>query len=316
MNRIHLTAALGALSLGLALPAAAGSTLTPEQLAKLPPAAQKQYVLERVAQQKARAALSGTDVTSPTLTQFDVKSVVAAGTPVTAKVQLSDDLSGVTNFYAYASGPSNAMGVNLYLNYPSTSVKAVASRSTHRYVAPGSYVFDWAYAYDEAGNYSYYDGTMLAALGNTTVTVTNSKAADSIAPSLVGGKLLTTKVSLSATQPGTDHAVYAGLSLNFTDSGQGATAGVAYTSANFCLEDGSSCFWLWASNGVEGQSSAKFTLGGQPSSYGVAPGRYYLYYAYASDHAENYVSYFSTRFGGSTDFANLLVNGDMITVKP
>lgn len=316
MKPTHLTAALGALTLGLALPAAAGTTLTPEQLAKLPPIAQKQYVLERVAQQKARAALTGTDVTGPTLTQFDAKPSVAAGSAATAKVQLSDDLSGVAAFYAYTSGPSEAVRVNLYQAYPVTSVKSVASSTVNRYAAPGSYVFTWAYAYDDAGNYTYYDQQALAALGNTTVTVSNPKAADSILPTLVGGKLLTTKLSLSATQPGTDHGPYAGLSLSFTDSGEGATSGASYTGAEFCLADGSNCFWTWSSNGVEGQGSAKFTLGGQPSNYGVAPGRYYLRYVYVTDYANNAAYFYNTRFGGSTDFATLLVNGDLITVKP
>ena len=282
----------------------------------MPPLAQKQYVLERVAQQKALAALTGTDVTGPTLTQFDAKSSVAAGSAATVKVQLSDDLSGVGGFYAYSFGPSNALSVSLYQPYPATSVKSVASNTVNRYAAPGSYVFNWAYAYDDAGNYTYYDQQALAALGNATVTVTNPKATDSVGPTLVGGKLLTTKVSLSTNQPGTDHGSYAGLSLSFTDSGEQAISGVNYASAIFCLEDNTQCFGTWASNGVEGQGSAKFTLGGQPSNYGIAPGRYYLSYVYATDYASNYVYLISTRFGGSTDFSTLLVNGDMITVKP
>ena len=64
--------------------------------------------------------------------------VAAAGSQLTAKVQATDDLSGVRGMYFYAFGPDNAISMNLYWQLPATANQGIAAGG----VAAGTKVVD------------------------------------------------------------------------------------------------------------------------------------------------------------------------------
>lgn len=316
MYRTSLPALLGALTLAAALPAqAARPVLTIAELQTLPPEAQRAYVQERVALQRSQAALTG-DTTGPQLTGFSLKANAAAGSQLTAKVQATDDLSGVRGMYFYAFGPDNAISMNLYWQLPATANQGIAVGEINRFAEPGSYSAVWGYLYDAAGNYTYLNASDFSALGNATVQVSNGKAIDSQPPTLGTGKLLTTRLSLADRLPGTDQPAYAGAELSGTDSGQSGTSGVREMNLEFCLLDNSRCFWFYGNTGAQGLDKLKLNVGGQPAMATSVPGRYYVKQAILTDWSMHSSLYTSTRFGGTTDFATVFSNGDSIVLRP
>lgn len=315
---LRAVAALLALA-GLAGHAFADKHLTPDMLRDMPPQQVKAYVLAQVqaqAQRRAQASPTDTDVTPPVLTKFSLAAAAQAGGFITGNVALTDDLSGISDFYAYGYGPNGQfVSVSLYENYPGKKESGTVSGSTNVYTQAGDYLFDYAYAYDAAGNYSSYDAAALAALGNNVVSISNSAGVDVQPPTLLGGKILTAKVSLSAFQPGTTLPAYAGVEVRSKDTGDTLVSGIRYASAAFCLLDGSSCFYLNANPRAAGKTASVFQLGSQPVYYGVATGEFHLRDLYLSDMANNSTSLTSTEFGGSTDF-KLLFPSVVITLKP
>lgn len=319
MYRHALLALSGALTLSTPLTAAAEPPVMPvAELQKLPPEAQQAYVLQRVAQQKARAAASAVtgDTTGPVLTLFDLKANAAAGGQLTAKVAATDDQSGVRGLYLYAYGNGNALSLYHYWTLPQGAAQGTAAGDINRFIAPGTYTATWGYLYDEAGNYTYLNASDFAATGNAVVQVSNTKAIDTVAPTLGSGKVLTTKVSLAGVQPGTDHPVFAGAELSVNDSGETGVAGLREAQMQFCLLDGSQCFWLFGNTPAIGVSKIKLAVGGQPVYYTTVAGKYYLKTVIVTDWGQHSTGYVSTRFGGTADFSTLFPAGDAITLRP
>ncbi len=319
MYRHALLALSGALTLSTPLTAAAEPPVMPiAELQKLPPEAQQAYVLQRVAQQKARAAANAVtaDTTGPVLTQFALKATAAAGGQVSAKVAATDDLSGVRGLYLYAYGNGNALSLYHYWTLPQGSAQATAAGDINRFVSPGTYTATWGYLYDEAGNYTYLNASDFAAAGNAVVQVSNPKAIDTVPPTLGSGKVLTTKVSLSAFHPGTEHPAFAGAELSVNDSGETGVSGLREAQMQFCLPDLSQCFWLFGNTPAVGASKVKLALGGQPVYYASVAGKYYLRSLILTDWGQHSTGYVSTRFGGAADFSTLFPAGDAITLRP
>jgi hypothetical protein len=122
----------------------------------------------------------------------------------------------------YKTGPSGLDFVDLYFysnttsqyEYIGYSPDYYAPVTTHGtltyeptydrfslYAAPGDWTLSYAYIYDRAGNYTFYDATQLAALfPSVTISVT-SHYADTVNPTVSAGKLLTPKISLSSSSP-------------------------------------------------------------------------------------------------------------------
>ncbi|HJV69911.1 hypothetical protein [Ideonella sp.] len=144
---------------------------------------------------------------------------------------------------------------------------------------------------DANSNSSYYDESMLAALGHTTFTVYNA-AGDVATPSLVaGGVNLTPSVSRS-TPPGgmlPGNPARVGVQLNAVDDG---VAGVRSAYIQYCHVEGFDCFYMSGSTSVRGQTSAILTLGSHIYEW-QSLGAYTPYYMEVYDQSGNGRTYYS-----------------------
>src|SRR5262249_27215621 len=121
------------------------------------------------------------------------------------------------------------------------TVGAPYSSGFTRFTKPGTWVADYAYAEDAAGNVSIYSEAQLAALGATTFQVTNNGGYDSVPPTLASGTVTTTTVKLSKPPKGTAVGTppYASASVRVTDAGNGTISGTNFGYLAFCLPNGS-----------------------------------------------------------------------------
>jgi hypothetical protein len=248
------------------------------------------------------------DTTPPALTVFDAGptwSMTRGVVPLSILVKGTDDLSGLSHILIEIVGPR---GQSLFgfadFDSPAKSVSRRVMLNAFfdgRLIEPGDWNVVRARLVDLAGNPRKVEGAALAALGNTVV---NGGTFDNLAPTLVGGQLLTTSVSLSGTAKGTTQAPFVGLKMTVADSGATGVAGIASVHAAFCLADESRCLDLMQSAPLGGAAtSATVTVGRQVSTVlGHVPGEYLLYEIVLVDHAGNARELLSTAFGGSTDF--------------
>lgn len=263
------------------------------------------------------------DVTPPVLTAFKAEGTfnVNRQTPqFSIQFTATDDNSGVRSAMFQAVGPSGQRIFALTdVTYPAKTVSRRLGFNPYfaaRLLQPGVWRIDHARIEDVAGNPGKYGAAALAALGNATITVTNSGSYDTVAPTLTGGQVLTTSVSLSGTARGAPgQAPFVGMKVQATDTGSTATAGVAGAGFAFCLAEESRCLELWASNGGT-VNSATFLAGAQVSpTLGHVPGVYHLYSVVVYDQAGNFRELVSTFFGGSTNFAAMMPT-TTITLAP
>jgi hypothetical protein len=253
--------------------------------------------------------VTAADTLPPSLTVFNAAASVDVGIPGSALVasfKATDDLSGVRSIYAWAYGPSGQyIDVNTYLAVPVTKPTGkMHSNGVPAFLEPGVYTFQGAYIYDTAGNYQYVDGATLATLGKVDFTVKNKKGFDVSKPSIQSGKIVTPRVSLSATHAGTDQPTFAQVTVAATDAGNSALSGVQSANVTFCLLDQSSCFSLSSSSGetVPMAFNASLKLGGQISTT-TPQGEYHMHSMMVYDYAGNYLYLYGTQFGGATDFS-------------
>lgn len=283
------------------------------------------YVQRLVARQRAQAVESlPLDVTGPVLTGFNAQTTLnldKPATPFKVAVKATDDLSGVTSTTFYAWGPRGLEGQQVILigaGYPSKGFSVAAGiGNLNRMLEPGTWKFSWGYAYDAAGNYSYFDEATLDALGNTTFTVVNSGGHDIAAPTLVSGEIMTPAISLSTVVPGTTSTLpYVKIKVGTADTGNSAVAGVGTVAATFCKLDAPAvCLNTAAASFARGQAKATLHVGAQLSA-GTATGTYELYTVDMVDHAANGSTYTSTAFGGTTDFSTYFPGGTTIKIRP
>jgi hypothetical protein len=306
-----------------AAPALAGEAERHAQiLERLAPQDRQAYLQQLVAQQARAAASLGADVTGPVLTGFNsatTLNVSKSSAPFKVFVKATDDLSGVTNMYFYATGPS---GQTLYVSgssgFPALSVGLnLGVGAFNRMMEPGTWQFNYGYGYDGAGNYTVYDQATLEALGNATFTVVNNGGYDLVKPLLTDGKIVTPTVSLSSFLPGTTRPPYASVKVNLSDAGNTALAGVKSVTLYFCkLAAPNPCFYPAGYFNATGQATAALNVGTEVTAAAVATGTYELKTIYIYDHAGNYSYLNGTLFGGTTDFSTLFTDGTSIRIKP
>jgi hypothetical protein len=292
------------------------SSLTPARLLALPPQMQRAWALQKVALQRSRARDTSVDVTGPTLSRFESRPSVRAGEPLSVRVALDDDLSGVRVFVAIATGAGGSLDIAHMLSSPERHPNALFSADVPRDLPEGPYYFDFAYAIDEAGNVSVFDGAALAAAGRAQVQVSNARRGDSLPLTFVAGTIRTPSLSLSAFSPGTDHPAFAKVSLSAMDTGDLSISGVRMAAMQFCLEDQSSCFTVDGQAHAPGQSNVVLTLAGQPAREGMPAGTYRACWLYGYDWAGHATGLDAAWCGGSTDLSPLLPDGDLITLTP
>jgi hypothetical protein len=252
------------------------------------------------------------DTTPPVLTAFKVNSHVnvrKTGEQAVFDISATDDMVGVRNIQVRLTGPSGQQ-VWTNFNVGGAPQRKLAHRYGHTFdpaTEPGTWTVDFLYIHDWNGNIAFYDGDALAALGNNVVTVAN-KTADTVAPSLVSGKILTPAVSAS-TPPkgmGPGNGPFVRVALKLRDDGGQIASGLRDAYAYYCLpSDVGGCsygFYLYGESSVWGESKQTIEVGSEVWS-GQPPGVYKPYYISVSDLAGNVRTYISSEFGGETDFS-------------
>lgn len=282
----------------------------------LPHMAPAQRALALQALQSARP-LGALDTTPPTVVSLQAATSVNASknmNQLVVDLQVSDDLSGLLHTFMTARGPGGtqtvATGQHLG-GWP--SFKGQMALRFGAFAEPGLWTITEVYGSDIAGNVFSCDSTCLTALGgNRQFTVTGTTA-DTQAPTMAGGRILTPAVSLSTPVKGTtDHLPFVRMTLNAADQGGSGTAG-AY--ATFCLPDQSNCFGTWSENWVYAQK--KSVLNSYAGTWvGMPTGVYLLKDVSLHDHAGGTRLYTSSAFGGSTDFSALMPAGTQVIVNP
>lgn len=311
MARMGLTAALGLAAAGAAQ---ADATLSAEALHQLAPPAAKAYVERQIARQQGAPAQGGDDQTPPVLTLFNAGTGLNLGkaaAPFKIAIKGTDDLSGIKSVGYQATGPSGqVISGAIDTAFPAPTYNGNGGfAGGSQFLEPGAWKFTYAFAYDWAGNFLALNEAQLAALGNTSFTVSNSGGYDLVKPALVAGSaLITPKVSLSAIAKGTaSEDPLVGAKVKTSDAGNTAVAGVKSVSAIFCqLADPSKCIYPEGFTSATGLAAPTITIKTQVSAArGNVPGDYALQSVTVLDHAGNFQTYNSTLFGGSTDFSTL-----------
>ena len=318
-----LLASLLATSTLVSSSGACAQQLAPDALAHMTPMQARNSVKNYTDSRRAARAnghLGVSDINAPVLSAFSTQGSVDAAQPANVLAvgfKASDDLSGVYWGGAYAVGPNGQwVYVSFNSELPATKYSgSMRSTSQLAFLEPGTYMFTSAYVADVAGNVSYYDQEQLAALGRISFNVKNKGGFDAMPPGLLKGRILTPQVSLSAFHPGTEQPAFVGVTVDLSDSGNSAVAGVQNVYLQFCLLDRSNCLGLSSYGGVP--RKAVVTL--RPSTQvfpGWAPeGEYHLDYVSITDFAGNSSFLSSTEFGGETDFS-LSFPSTTITVTP
>ena len=311
MNKHFIFASLLATSILAFSSGAAAQDIGPDALAHMTPAQARISVKKYTDGQRAARAhgiLSGSDITAPVLTSFSTQGSVDAtltANALTVAIKASDDLSGIYWGGAYAFGPNGqSVYVSFSSDFPANKYNGpMWSTSQLAFLAPGTYTFDSAYVADVAGNVSYYDAAQLAALGRTSFTVKNKAGFDAVPPGLLKGRILTPQVSLGSFHPGTDQGPFAGVSVDLSDAGNTAVAGVQNVYLQFCVPGSSDCLGLSSYAGVPRKAAVTLRPSNRLYAGWGPEGEYHLYYISITDFAGNSSFLMSTEFGGETDFS-------------
>lgn len=331
MYRPTLAALLFGLSLAtpaMAAPAVAPAVPLPSSSVPLPAREQVQaYAKAMAARRAALPAAQQIDSTPPVLQSFQILGDVQADRPLPAalaQMTVQDDLSGLQTWIVTLVGPSGqtvqrvegvSTGQKRLQGRFSIGAGPVAAVPFSRFTEPGEWVVDSVLVSDAAFNLRIYDRDMLAAMGRSRFTVTNTGGHDAVGPRLLKGAIETRQVSLSAPPPGTWEGTLPVLSvgLRISDEGNGKVSGPADAIAAFCLPDlRGNCidrFEVQGHVGEYGAAKAAFRLGGQPRP-DQTPGRYVLYYVVLFDQARN-MSY----LGSDTDFTRYFPS-TTVTISP
>lgn len=312
--------AFAAVMATLATPASAADAAPGEfALHRFEPAEMQAARLAHLAALRRAGASSALDTTAPKLTAFSVAptaNVSVAPGGLTITMTATDNDTGINYGYAILAGPSGqTLWAPLYQGMPLRTVNAKSLQVLSPFAEPGTWSVLYVGLQDYEGNFAYVSGDELDALGNSHFTVTSRGQGDKIAPTLVGGKVVNTTVSISGHQRDTNAAPWTGTILVGQDSGA-TISGIQYAYAWYCTLDRLSCFSL------SGTASTLATA--QPVSVGAyssiqswnAPGEYHLDSVTLQDRAGNFSTFTSTEFGGTTDFSTLFTGGTTITLTP
>ncbi len=326
MNARISAACLGITAMLCVTLSAATRAATPslEDLKNMPPELRNEQIKALVTEQEAEssaipavsAAVAAVDTTPPVVTAFNAESAVTTKLAVEqllVSLTVTDDASGVQYGWVDAVSPSGRW-VSAWFS-PGGTKNFIDTLPINR-LGPFSESGEWhivsVSGYDVAGNWFYADETTLAALGNTTFTVT-SPFFDATPPVLVSGRIETRVVSLSDPNP----------LVRVMAATKDPLSGVAYVSMYFCLEDDSTCMsglnslYLGGSEDpIFRRAAANRIWASNDLSWNPpVPGTYVLREVWVADSAGNSAYYLSTAIGGDTDFS-LMFPTTTIVVKP
>lgn len=313
--------ALAAMSVAAIAAQTQAALPTADQLNLMSPPKRVEAIKALAAQQAAsRVTNTGRlDSRPPTVTGFSAGTQVDVSkstAQLTMSLVASDDLSGLDSIMVGAMSPSGQR-IYAYSNGHAgvLQVKAKLALSLSPFAEPGLWQIVSVNVSDINGNWTYLDQAALKSLGNAEFQVV-SVAADLVAPTLTGGKILTPEVSISKPAKGTENQPsYARVLLNISDTGTDAVSGPSFSSPSFCLRDKSTCIYFGSyGQPVYGVKNFAEVLG-NPYLSDVPPGEYVLESVGLSDWAGNYRLYTSTEFGGETDFGQLFPS-TVLTIKP
>lgn len=322
----------GALVLGILLLDVAGAAARPDAHA---------LIARFHAAAAARRVPGAVDTTPPVLHSVSVAGSVnatRAGASVKVTLNATDDLSGVYGVVITLASPDGGQTIvqEVYSSVPTTRYKVTELMGVPRYdtvaglfnvdTQPGTWSVVEVDLADLAGNEVTYTQPQLAALGNTSFTVTNSDYTG-VAPVLIGGAILTPTLSLSSAPPGTAPGTLPLAEVNIQAS-ENVTlpfAGIDVVSAYFCLPPmvNNVCadeFGVFIQTGVPVHSATTLTANGQIAStvdpgQPVLPGTYFLESVEISDTQGDTSSYTDAAFGGNVNLSALF-GATTITVTP
>lgn len=188
-------------------------------------------------------------------------------------------------------------------------VDTVAAMIPNAFSEPGTWRVTDAYVTDDAYYSVHYDATQLAALGNTSFTVSNRNGGDAVPPRL--DRILIQ----SATVPANSLGI--ALQVQGTDLAGPSLSGMLAINLAFCLRgDPFTCIYAYSPE-LRAQSQSHMAAGAYLSAYGVPPGEYILNSASVMDQATNTTYLLSKDFGGTTDFAPYFGSATQsITITP
>jgi hypothetical protein len=265
------------------------------------------YIKNAMKKAEPRQGTRGLDPLPPVLTAFSVPYAVdvgESGARLTATFSANDNQAGVARVSVSMVGPKFQ---SIYLQYSSSFPEKQLQHVAHApddlsFYAPGEYVVDNVCVSDHADNSSCYNSDALAVFGNLMTVVSNSRAFDTAAPSLVRGKILTPTLNLSKTHRGTNKLPLAGVKLEVEDAGAQAVSGIGVAGIAFCMNLGEFCFDVYNPWGEPPRTRhAVQNHGGTPGE-SIPPGTYRIALVTVSDHAGNTRSYLAKDMHGFTDF--------------
>lgn len=270
-------------------------------------AGQLPYIQNAMNKAEPREGTKGLDVFRPVLTAFSVPYAVdvgESGARLTATFSATDNQSGVARISVHMVGPKFE---SVYLRYSSSFPEKQLQHVAHvpddlSFYAPGEYVVDNVCVSDLADNVACYNSDALAALGNLRTVVSNSRAYDTVAPSLVRGKILTPTLNLSKKHRGTKQPSLAGVKLEVEDTGSQTVSGVRVAGITFCMNLGEFCFDVSNSWSEPPRTTHAIQSHGGTPGESAPSGTYRIALVTVSDHAGNTRSYLAKDMQGFTDF--------------
>ncbi|MFZ5549520.1 MAG: hypothetical protein ACOZJX_12555 [Pseudomonadota bacterium] len=265
------------------------------------------YIQSAVKDAKPREGTRGLDPFPPVLTAFSVPYAIdvgESGARLTATFSATDNQAGVARISVSMVGP---MFQSIFLQYSSSFPEKQLQHVAHApddlsFYAPGEYVVDNVCVRDHADNLSCYNSDALAAFGNLRTVVSNSRAYDMVAPSLVRGKILTPTLNLSKKHRGTREPPLAGVKLEVEDTGSPTVSGVQVAGITFCMNLGEFCFDVYNPWGEPPRTGHAIQNHGGTPGESAPSGTYRIALVTVSDHAGNTRSYLAKDMHGFTDF--------------
>lgn len=263
----------------------------------------------RSAQGAQRAMVGQTaplDTTGPVISRLDLPATLdagRAGAQIVYSYTAADNLSGVRWLGIVLTGPQGQeLTSYTEVGLPRTQVTGRAALFPGIWIKSGDWRVTEVRGQDQANNHFQVPAD-LNALGNVVVRVSGGRPEDTLAPTLVSGKVTTPRVSLSTPPKGVEFGgPLVGLSLVTADTG---AAGMNHAYVELCASSGSCIYLNATTNGVLGVR--QITLQPFTVADGVVdmPGVYELASVSLSDYAGNTRTYTSVLFGGDTDFSTL-----------
>lgn len=273
------------------------------------------------------APASEYDLTNPVLTQFGAGKQLTVGpgfNQLLIGVSATDDLVGLMSVYVSLIGPSGQWVMLSPPTLPTSPVYslpaptqwsgAIAWQPTET-VQAGVWRVDSLTLEDYNGNRITYEEAQLAQMGNTRIVVT-SPGSDSQGPALLAGQVMTPRLSVSRTIPGSNgQAQYVRINLNAQDVG---LAGLRQASVRLCIAGDRDCHYdMYLRGDASGERGSKAVMVevARQLPWEQLAGTYEIREVSLLDQAGNQTFLTSRTYGGNTDFTTLFPT-TTLKVKP